>query len=79
MVYRSLYYDSDIPDSHVSMVLTIDNMIERGYSLDNCERIGFSLPSTPELPLILAGVTRGKQRYDRQNIRDSESKARMRQ
>ena len=77
MTFKALYHRSGIPDPDVSMILAIDNLIERGYTIADCESMGFSLPDVPELPLILAGVVKGKERHSKRLQRDAESKARM--
>lgn len=77
MVYRALYHKTELADPEVAAVLAVDNLVERGYTLQDAARMGFSLPDTPELPLLMAGVTKGKARHTRALQRDAERKGRM--
>ena len=77
VVFRALYYDSEIKDQDVSVMLAIDNLVESGYTMDDVQRLGFTLPNTPLLPAIVAGIKKGKARYTKRMERDAETNARM--
>lgn len=76
MVFRALYYDSEIPDQDVAVMLAIDNLVESGYTMQDVLRLGFNLPDTPLLPAILAGIKRGKARYTKRMQQDAEARMR---
>jgi len=77
MVFRALYYSKPIEDPDVGLVLSIDNLVEKGYTIEDCAKMGFRLPNRPDISLILAGVFKGKERHNKRLQQDAESKARM--
>ena len=62
MVYRHLKRGIPVPP-HISQLIAIDALIERGYSLEDLDQIGLRLPDLPELPLLMVGVAAGRAQY----------------